>query len=54
LAIVIFGDELGSNILSKLGADAKAFERALRKMLVKVKQKKRKKEIDSFDGLIVL
>ena len=35
LAIVIFSDELGANILAKIG-DAKAFDRALRKLLVKL------------------
>ncbi len=35
LGIVVFTDELGANILGKIG-DAKAFERSLRKLLVKL------------------
>jgi ATP-dependent Clp protease ATP-binding subunit ClpB len=36
IALSVFSDELGANILQKIGADVKAFDRSLRKLLVKL------------------
>ncbi len=36
IALSVFSDELGANILQKIGADVKSFDRSLRKLLVKL------------------